>query len=311
MAEAITEYREALQHNSGLAAAHTSLGTAMARQGKGNEAIAEYREALRLDPDGEIAHYNLGKCLRGGGELSQAISEYREALRIKPEYPDAFCELGFAYVQAGRFAEGLAALRRGHELGSKDSKWSYPSAAWVREAERLVELDRKLPAILAGKARPLDAAETLAFAMLCYDKKLHGASARLWSESFQSQPKLAEDMQVQNRHNAACAAALAGCGQGKDDTPLDEAAKARWRKQAIDWLKADLAGWSKILESGSPQARQAVTQTLQHWKADADLAGIRGPAALAKLPADEQTTCRKLWSQVEALLAKSGSKPAP
>jgi tetratricopeptide (TPR) repeat protein len=311
LAEAITEYREALQLNSGLAAAHTSLGTAMALQGKGNEAIAEYREALRLDPDGQLAHYNLGKCLRGGGELSQAISEYREALRIKPEYPDAFCELGLAYVQAGRLADGLAALRRGHELGSKDPNWRNPSAEWVREAERLVELDRKLPAILAGESKPSNNAESLEFAQLSHRKKLYVASARLWSEAFHAQPKVADDMQVQNRYNAACAAALAGCGQGTDDSPLDDTTKARWRKQAIDWLKADLAAWSKILVSGPPAARQAVSQTLLHWKADTDLAGIREPAALAKLSADEQNTCRKLWSQVDALSKKAqGNAPA-
>ena len=148
----------------------------------------------------------------------------------------------------------------------------------------MVELDRKLPAILSGKAKPADAAESLALAQICYDKKLHGASARLWAEAFQAQPKLAEDMQVQNRYNAACAAALAGSGQGKDDPPLDDEKKARWRKQAIDWLKADLAAWSKILESGPPQARQAIhRKTLQHWKADPDLAGLarRGRAGQA------------------------------
>ena len=125
-----------------------------------------------------------------------------------------------------------------------------------------------------------------------YNKKLHGASARLWAEAFRPQPKLAEDMQAQNRYNAACAAALAGCGQGKDDPPLDEAAKARWRKQAIDWLKADLAFWTKQVETGPPEARRSVAKTLQHWKADTDLAGIRDEAALAKLPEDERKACR-------------------
>ena len=126
----------------------------------------------------------------------------------------------------------------------------------------------------------------------------------------QAQPKLADDMQVQNRYNAACAAALAGSGQGKDDPPLDDAAKTRWRKQAIDWLKADLAAWSKILDSGPPQARQAISQTLQHWKADTDLVGLRDPAALAKLPENEQKACRALWAEVDALLAKSrGTDP--
>ena len=114
-----------------------------------------------------------------------------------------------------------------------------------------------------------------------------------------------------HRYNAACAAALAGCGQGKDDPPLDEAAKARWRKQAIDWLKADLAAWSQVLESGPPQARSVHLLTLQHWKADPDLAGLRDQAALAKLPEDEQKACRALWAEVDALLAKTGQKASP
>jgi hypothetical protein len=175
----------------------------------------------------------------------------------------------------------------------------------VRETERLVELDRKLPAILAGKAKPLNTLETLGFAEVCCGKKVYGASARFWAEAFQAQPKLAEDMQAQNRYSAAFAAALAGSGSGTDYPPLDDVAKAHWRKQAVDWLKADLAAWSKVLEGGSPQARQAVPEMLHHWKADPDLAGIRDDAGMAKLPADEQKICRALWSQVDALLKKA------
>ena len=92
---------------------------------------------------------------------------------------------------------------------------------------------------------------------------------------------------------------------------LDEAAKARWRQQAIDWLKADLAFWSKTVENGPPQAKAVIAQTLQHWKADADVAGIRDAVALPKLPAAEQAACRALWADVDALLAKvsTGKKP--
>ncbi|MEI4884339.1 hypothetical protein, partial [Klebsiella pneumoniae] len=59
------------------------------------------------------------------------------------------------------------------------------------------------------------------------------------------------------------------------DVAASPPAKARWRKQAIDWFRADLAAWSKIRESGPPQAHQSIFQTLQHWKADPDLAGLR------------------------------------
>ncbi len=83
------------------------------------------------------------------------------------------------------------------------------------------------------------------------------------------------------------------------------------RKQAIDWLTADLAAWTKVVESGPPQAGQLVSQTLQHWKADADLAGIRDDAALAKLPADEQKDCATLWAEVDTLLAKAEAQARP
>jgi hypothetical protein len=48
-----------------------------------------------------------------------------------------------------------------------------------------------------------------------------------------------------------------------------------------------------------------LAQTLQHRKADPDLAGLRDSPVLAKLPSDEQKACRALWAEVDALLAKS------
>ncbi len=303
--EAIAECRIALRLKPDFAEAHNNLGNVLEDQGKLDEAIAEYREGLRLKPDFAEFHYALGNALRDQGKLEEAIACYHGALHLKPDYPEALCNLGNVFRQQGRLVEALAELKRGHELGSKNPNWRYPSAEWVRETERLVELDRKLPAVLAGKDKPSDALEMLGFAQLCYGKEFHAASARLWAEGFQAHPKLAEDMQVQNRYNAACAAALAGSGHGKDELALDAATKAGWRKQAIDWLKADIAAWSKILENSPPQARQAVSQTLQHWKVDTDLAGIRDDAAAAKLPADEQKACRALWAEVEAILKKA------
>lgn len=51
------------------------------------------------------------------------------------------------------FAETLVFCRRGHELSSKTPCWPYPFAQWMRNCERLVELDGKLPAILCGQMR--------------------------------------------------------------------------------------------------------------------------------------------------------------
>jgi hypothetical protein len=65
------------------------------------------------------------------------------------------------------------------------------------------------------------------------------------------------------------------------------------------------AAMSALSREEPPQARQSAAQTLLHWKADPDLAGIRNEAALAKRPEAEQKACRALWAEVGALLKKS------
>ena len=80
--------------------------------------------------------------------------------------------------------------------------------------------------------------------------------------------------------------------------------RARLRGQALDWLKAERAAWAKVLDSDGPQARPFVQQTLQHWRADTDLAGVHDAGALAKLPEPERVAWRSLWAEVDALLAK-------
>jgi hypothetical protein len=176
------------------------------------------------------------------------------------------------------------------------------SAQWIQETEQLVKLDSKLPAFLSGQTKPADAAEARGLALICHDRHLYGGSARFWAVAFQAEPKLADGT---NRYNAACDAALAGCGQGKDEPPLDDAAKARWRKQALDWLKPDLAAWSKVMRSSPPQARASMTQSLAGWKADPDLAGLRDPEALKQLSEAEQKACRALWAEVDKLLVEA------
>ena len=118
-------------------------------------------------------------------------------------------------------------------------------------------------------------------------------------------PKLADDRQAQHAYNAACMAALAAAGASKDERPLDDAAKARLREQAQGWLKAELDTWARLLDADAGKARPVVIQTLEHWKVDTDLASIRDPEPVSKLPAAEQESWRTLWADVEALLTKA------
>ena len=60
--------------------------------------------------------------------------------------------------------------------------------------------------------------------------------------------------------------------------------------------------------TADPGNKPLVAKALHHWKADADLAGVRDADGLAKLPEAERTEWIKLWGEVDALLAKA-AKP--
>jgi hypothetical protein len=198
-------------------------------------------------------------------------------------------------------------LRLGHELGSRDPRWPHPSAQLLRDAERLADLDARLPKLLEGKEQPADFAECLALAEMCrLYKHLYAASARWYGAAFGLRPASADDPSTGNRYNAACAAALAGCGQGEDAGKLEDKERARLRKQALDWLRADLTAWRSLLDKGPEKARPAIVKQLRHWQKDDDLAGVRDEGPVARLPEAERVAWQRLWADVGKALPKQG-----
>ncbi len=310
--EAIAEYREALHLKKDYAEAHYGLGNALMGQGQWDGAIAEYREALHLKKDYAAAHYGLGRALTEKGRLDEAIAEYEEAIRLKKDVAEAHCNLGHILVHRGRFADGLAALKRGHALGSRRPGWPYPSAQWVHDCERLVELEARLPAILRGERQPADAGERLALAWLCQQHKgRYAAAARFYAEAFAAEPALADKLGAKGgRYDAACAAALAAAGQGEDAKTLGEKERARLQRQARLWLREDLAAWRRLLEQEPNKARPVVVQQMRHWQEDPDFAGVRGPEALNRLPEAERKEWRELWADVAKTLDKAQGQAA-
>jgi hypothetical protein len=181
----------------------------------------------------------------------------------------------------------------------------------VRLAADLVPLEGQLPKLLKGEAQPANAAQGIALAWHCQEhKKLYAAATRFYAAAFVAQPGLADDLKAQDRYNAACAAALASCGHGEDAAQLDDQERARLRRQALTWLRADLAQYAQRVEKGPAQVRAAVQQRLVHWQQDPDFAGVRGDA-LAKLPAAERQVWQQLWADVADKLAEAQKQTTP
>jgi tetratricopeptide (TPR) repeat protein len=303
--EAIAEYREAIRLKKDDPEAHNNIGAALYKKGRLDDAIAEWREAIRLKKDFPGAHNNLGAALADKGRLDEAIAEYREAIRLKKDDPEAHKNLGLALREQERFAEALAAFRRAAELfASSRPDLAKQAEQDVYRCEQLIALEKRLPALLAGKEQPKNNADRLAVAEARIRKKLHARAAQFYAAAFTVDGQLADDPKAGHRYNAACAAALAGCGAGKDAAKLTDAERAGLRKQALDWLRADLDVWRQLLDKAPDKARPTVVQTMQHWLGDADFNGVRGKEALAKLPEAERQAWQQLWADVEKLITK-------
>jgi serine/threonine-protein kinase len=132
-----------------------------------------------------------------------------------------------------------------------------------------------LTALLEGKQQPRDNDERIAQIGVCRFENRFAALARIYAEAFAADPKLTKYHRYTAARVAAetrfpaCAAALAGCGQGKDAADLDDAERARWRLQA---LEGDLM----------PPGRWDVPRTLV-CTADARRAGPRATSSPPRL----------------------------
>jgi tetratricopeptide (TPR) repeat protein len=311
--EAEVACRKAIDLKPDYALAYNNLGNALGAQGKPREAEAAYRKTIALKPDLAQVYNNLGAALGGQGKPVEAEVAFREAIALKPDLAQAHCNLGSSLERQGRFSAALAAYRRGHELGSKQAGWRYPSLQRVRNAERMVELEKKLQAILQGETSPANSSEAASFAQMCQQpyQKRYAVSARLYAEAFVLDPKLAADLNQQHRYNAACSAALAAAGQGEDAHSLPDKSVAMFRRWALGWLRDELTAYTKLTERNNPAANQAIQQRLVHWKGDSDLVSVRDAQSLDRLPDNERTTWQALWGDVDDLTKRLAKMDAP
>jgi tetratricopeptide (TPR) repeat protein len=299
--EAIASYKKAIELNLKFAPYHSNMGIALARKGQLDEAIECYKRAIELDPKLALARLNLGIELAGKGQLNEAIACFNKAIELDPKLANAHGALGDALLDKGQLDEAIACYNKAIELNPKLTL----ARSRLAQAQRLAAFQCKLAALRKGNFKPSTHDERLGLSELCIIKKLYRTAARLYADTFAADPKLADDLTAGHRYNAACYAALAAAGHGEDAAKLDAKERERLRKQALDWLRADLTLHTKHLESGQAADRAQVRQQMMHWQQDSDLAAIRDVAALAKLPADERQACEKLWADVAALLKKA------
>jgi hypothetical protein len=277
-----------------------SLGS-VSRQGSFVPALVLLRRAWRQYPGDFWVNYELATRLAMlvPRDEDEALRYATAAVSLRPQSFGAHLTLGMLLIRKGRHMEAIEEMQEAVRLEGPNQR-RHPASRWLRRAERLAAVEGRLSALLKGEAQPKDANEywALAFLYQTRDDRLPDA-ARCYVLAFAAQPKMAEDLSCADRYNAACAAAITGRGQGKE-AAVSDAERVYFRHQAFQWLQADLAARRRMVNL-EPRLWADVYDEMQHWLIDGDFEGVRGPAALARLPEPERREWHKLWEEVESL----------
>jgi serine/threonine protein kinase/tetratricopeptide (TPR) repeat protein len=309
--EAVAQYYKVIELDSKNAGYWADLGVALAANGQLDEAIAQFHKAIELDPNLAKAYLNLGCALGNNMQYEGAIANFHKAIELMPksakasDFAEAHCDLAEALMSNGQLDEAIAQNRAAAGFVAGDAAVQHQ---WVL-AKRLAAAQGELTAYLQGKFKPTTVDQRLALATVAKITRRYRTAATLFADAFAADPSLVGDHQAGHRYNAASCAAIAVAGQGVDAGKLDDAEKSHLCKLALGWLRAELSVFAKLLESRQRADRAEGRRELQHWRQDCCLAGVRDPAALAKLSGEDRAACEQFWHEVAVLLKKAEEPP--
>jgi tetratricopeptide (TPR) repeat protein len=246
--------------------------------------LAEYRQG-RLESSITIMDGPASSALQSAPRLVSAMARHR--LGRKEEALKTFA---------------LAILSSDWRQSRPDDreKWFYHVLR--REAETMMLPN--LRAFLDGNYKPRSKDEKLCMLGACQFEGQYRAAALIYSEVLTTDTHLADDLNAKTRYLAACMAASVGAGRRRETEGLDTSDRLRWRKQARDWLRADLDRARKLLEEKPPWLRDSLESTLKTWTTDPDLEGLRDAAACKELSIAEQKEFQSLSGDLGTLIHK-------
>ena len=327
--DALVECREAIRLHPDDALAHSNLGNSLRKQGQAAEAISEFRRAIDLQPSLTDARLRLGRLLLEEGWLDDAIATLRDEIRgsasaraasllgtallQKGLFAEAWEHLraldaadgaalagfqkGLCLQALGRFGEAVEEMRLSHETGSKQAGSNVPSADWLADARELAAQEPEVVRRLEDGTDPATR-EGLRLAPIAMAKGRPVAAARWYQAALIADPLAVDPM---TRLAAARAAVQASQSGSEGASKLDDAARARWRSQALDWLQAQVAEMRD--PDTDAQQRVELRRTLRVASCHVDLSAVRSQG-IESLPGGERAAWRSFWQAVGDVTAE-------
>jgi Flp pilus assembly protein TadD len=123
-AEAIRSFERALQIEPGSADAIRELARAFDDAGRTHAAEATFRRAIELRPNDWAAYKDLGLFYNRHGRIAEAIPQLRHVVELTPDNYSGYANLGALYLRLGRYAEAAASLERSLALNESGKAYS-------------------------------------------------------------------------------------------------------------------------------------------------------------------------------------------
>jgi tetratricopeptide (TPR) repeat protein len=115
-AEAVGEYRKALEVQPNDATVHNKLGICYQQLKQDDVARREYERALQIDPRYAEAWNNVGTLEQARRRFKPATRAYKKAIEMKPSLASAWKNLGYAYLAQGQVQEAFEAYEEAFRL---------------------------------------------------------------------------------------------------------------------------------------------------------------------------------------------------
>jgi tetratricopeptide (TPR) repeat protein len=264
--EAIATFRLVEDGRPAIGSVYPYLGWLLRSRGDIDGASEAFLQASTHPHVGTLSELQSARILLARDLPEQAIVAFRRVLVSEPGNLSARASLIGVFQRKGDSVQAHAYL---------------PAPRTVREELTRESLAARLPRVLEG-AEDLTPAECAAFARFCLAGVCRfGDALELYNRAFADDPGL----MASHRVDAARAAILVADGDGIQ-LP-DVATRAALRRQALQWLRADLVDASKV-----DRSRVAA------WVDDPSFATVRAPEALVVLSKEERQAWRQFWDEV-------------
>jgi serine/threonine-protein kinase len=325
--EALGFFQVALSMRPDAALPHHLLYYVHLNRGELDEAIEQSRESLRILPDSPAEQVNFAWLMLGKGQVDEAIEHLQLAVGLDPKLARPHFVLAYAFLDKGQQDEALVHVRQALALEPLSAVCLGQCALILRRMGRTDEALKYFPEAI--RLDPKDGAVHHSFGLALSDKgrkeeaqvqfreavKLLPDSATChhdlglalreggwWEEAIVHFQKYVElDPKVPSRRTFVCNTSFraarefvkAAAGTGARPVQFGERDGAALRRQALQWLRSSL-------EVTVSLRKDAPTLALPFsvWQTDPDLASVRDPAALARLPAEEREAWQQLWMEV-------------